>query len=243
MAAAKTFRWPGSSALHTVSWEDQKAAVAARHPGAAAAAPAAPAGPLVMPVDPTYQSDVGTAQRTRDTSLANVSQQRTSGLLGYGYGEDAATGALTFDPNNAFSKAMLLKKNYDQSRARTAQSIGSTGGLYTGAAQKAQDLVNIGQVGAEDSLQKSLLSFLAQNTQATANAGANYENAVGAADASRVGRIADNPLYMPASSTAAPAPAVAAPPPKGGVGTAVTKTKPKTKKPKTVTYTTGVKTP
>jgi len=261
------YRWstdpPGKPASHTIPEAQHKTNVqnliASRQPGAAAApaTPAAPTGPLAMPVDPTYQGQVAGAQKQLDTTLAGLAQQRTAGLIGYGYSEDPVTGALTFNPNDPFSKAMLLKRNYDQQRARTGQSMGSTGGLYTGAYQKAQDLVNIGQVGAEDSLQKSLISWLAQNTQARTNAGVGYENAVAGYDADRLDRIANNPLYTPDSSIAAPPAAPAAPtapkaPAKGSVGKPASKTnKPPnvatgvgtTRKPRVKTYTTGVKRP
>ena len=98
----------------------------------------------------------GLAGTRRTNTLAGLTQQRTSGLTNYGFTEAPGTGALAFDPNNPFSRASLLKKNYDISRARTGGQMASGGQLYAGVYQTAQDTLNRGQVGDEDTLQKSL---------------------------------------------------------------------------------------
>jgi hypothetical protein len=272
MAAAKKYRWPGSSALHTVSWEDQKAAVNARRtPGAAAtpAAPAAAGGPLALPVDTAYLGQTESLRNQRDQSIAATRQGRDATLLDFGYSgtfdpnTDALTGGLTFDPSNAFSKAALLKKSYDISRSSAAQSMGSRGGLYQGAFQNQQDLINRGQLQAEDALQTSLTSWLANNAAAIGAARTNYETGVSGAAGDATDRAANlqNPNYSPTAPGVAAATGAAgttSTSSTGGAGTqlyswptdapgkkpshTIPYSQHKTK-PKTVTYTTGVKTP
>jgi hypothetical protein len=181
-------------------------------PDPAPAAPAAdydpPQGaPLAAPPDAAYDDEVAGLGRQRDSTLTGLTQARTAGLLDYGFSEDPATKALAFDPNNPFSKAALLKKNYDTSRRSTGQSMGASGQLYSGAYQNAQDLTNRNQLGAENTLQSSLTSWLAQNTGSAAKAGTDYELGVARADGSRTARAGDSPLYAPtADLPAAPAP-------------------------------------
>jgi hypothetical protein len=160
-----------------------------------------------MPPDAGFQADMAAAAQKRAQTEAAVNQQRQAELIGAGYTEtnvdpNTGVGTLAFDPNDPFSKAALLKKNYDASRARTAQQMGSGGGLYAGSFQQAQDIGNRGQVQAESGLQDSLFSFLARNSGAFKQAGIDEQTAGIRADADRMGRIATNPLYQP--SDAAP---------------------------------------
>jgi hypothetical protein len=177
--------------------------------------PVRPVGPAATPADATFQADMGAAQRARAQTEAAVNQNRQAELIGAGFTETnidpkLGVGTLAFNPNDPFSKAALLKKNYDASRARTAQQMGSGGGLYTGAYQQAQDIGNRGQVQAESALHDSLFSFLSRNTGAFKQAGSDEELAGIRADSDRMGRIDTNPLYEP--SDARPAPAPKAPP-------------------------------
>lgn len=187
-------------------------------PASGAAAPggaaAAPTGETALPVDPSYLAAYNAATSRRDTSLAGLAQQRSSGLSDYGFNEGsydpsaAGFGALTVDPNNPFSKAALLKQTYDRSRRATGQTMAAGGGLYAGSYQNAQDAVNRGQLGAEDTLQKSLERFLAQNTRSYAQAGTDFNNTVAGAQADSISRFTSNPNYNPSpQQTAAAAPA------------------------------------
>ena len=238
--AAKKYRWPGSSALHTVSWEDQKKAVAARRPGAAAAAPATgpdgPAGPLASPVDTTYLGQTESLRNQRDQSIAASRQQRDATLLDYGYTgtfdptTDQLTG-LTLDLSNPFAKASVLKRTYDISRSSAGNRMASTGGLYQGAYQNQQDLINRGQLQAEDALQTSLTSWLANNAAAIGQARTNYETGVSAAAGDATDRAANlqNPNYQPTIPGGSAAAVGGTGLGVGGVGTPVTKTnKPRT---------------
>jgi hypothetical protein len=182
------------------------------------ATPAAPVSPVAVPAAPaysvsnlppdaSYEAQVAALARQRDDQIAALTQARTSGLSDYGFTE-GPNGALAFDPNNPYSKAALMKHTYDVSRRSTGQTMAAGGQLYSGAFQNAQDLVNRNQAQGEDSLQKSLIGFLARNTQGGVQARTGYETAVGQAYGDRVGRFQTNPLYDPAASPGdAPAPA------------------------------------
>lgn len=184
---------------------------------AAPAVPAAPAAPQYslsnLPVDATYDQQVAALQRQRDNTLAALTQQRTSSLSNYGFTE-GPNGTLAFDPNNPFSQAALLKKNYDTNRRSTGQTLAAGGQMYSGAFQNAQDLINRNQLQSEDSLSKQVLNFLMRNTSAATEARTGYETAAGQAYGDRLSRFQSNPNYDPASGApdapgAAPAPSTA----------------------------------
>lgn len=183
---------------------------------AASAPSAVPVAPAVsqyslsnLPPDASYDAAIAGLQRQRGDTLAGLTQARTSGLSDYGF-QEGPNGALTFDPNNPFSKAAVMKKSYDTNRRSNAQSLGAGGQQYSGAFQNAQDLVNRNQVQGEDALQKSLIGFLARNTQGVTQANTGYETAAGQAYGDRVSRFGENPLYDPASAQQPVAPVNAA---------------------------------
>lgn len=260
------FRWPtdppGKAPAHSKSWEAHQEALKTK--GAAPAAPAAPTpGQAPLPVDPSYDAEIGGLTTRRDTTLGGLTGARTRGLAEYGFTEgafDPATqemGALAFDPNNPFAKAALLKKTFDTSRAASGQSMGAGGQLYAGAYQNQQDLIGRNQLQGEDALQKSLAAFLAGNTGQRTQAQTDFELGSGQAFGDRVTRANTNPLYSPTTpavpppaAPAAPAATPAAPAAKGmtikaGPNVKATKntTVSKKRKGKTVTYTTSVKGP
>jgi hypothetical protein len=232
-------RWPtdppGKAPSHTKSW----AAHQASSTKPAAAAPAAPAPvqsplPLIEPPDAAFTAEAEGLGETYRKDLVGNTEGRKRGLSDYGFLEDETTGGLTFDANNPFSRAALLKKNYDTQRARTGQSMAMGGNLYAGAGQHSQDLVNADQLGAEDTLQKSLGEFLLGNTDSKRRIGEDYARGLRNADESRLGRINDNPLYSPTTSAAD---AAAVTPPSQGIGSAVSTTK----RPSTIKAGPGVK--
>jgi hypothetical protein len=253
------FRWPtdppGKAPAHTKSWEAHNAS--STKP--AAAAPVQSPLPLIEPPDASFTAEIEGLGKTYRSDLVGNTEGRKRGLSDYGFTEDETTGGLTFDANNPFSRAALLKKNYDTQRARTGQTMAMSGNLYSGAGQHSQDLVNVDQLGAEDTLQKSLGEFLLGNTDSRRRIGEDYASGLRQADESRVGRINDNPLYSP---TASAADAAAVTPPSQGIGKPATTTKKpstikagpgvkatknttvsKKKNGKTVTYTTSIKGP
>jgi len=157
-----------------------------------APAPSPPRPAFQLGADPGYLAAEAAARQQRDVTLGGLTQQRASGLGDYGYSEGAG-GALTVDPNNPFSKAALLKQSYDRSRATSGQRMASAGQLYAGAFQNQQDLVNRGQLQSEDALQKSLIRFLAQNTQSAKQAQAGYGTTTSQAASDAAARFAANP--------------------------------------------------
>lgn len=160
---------------------------------AAPAVPAAPAPPRptfnpgVLPPDATYDQTLAGLSRQRDVTLAGLATQKQQGLLNYGYTQDQS-GGLAFDPTNPYSQAAILKRNYDQSRASSGISLAARGQLYSGAYQNAQDYANRQELQSSDALQKQLMAFLSQNTQAGAQAGVAYEQGVGQAGGDRISR-------------------------------------------------------
>jgi hypothetical protein len=183
---------------------DQYQAWLAKQGGAAGApgggggggAAASPYSASNLPPDPQYDAQVLAAQKRRDFGLTGLTGERTRELSDYGFTE--GPGGPVFDPNNPFSKAAVLKYNYDKARRASAQSMGSTGGLYSGAFQSTQDYVNRGQLGAEDALTKGLQAFLAANTRSAEQVGGlDYTDALNAAAEGRIGRFQTNPLYNP----------------------------------------------
>lgn len=197
-------QWASGGFLKALQGGGAKPAPAPAAPaaGAPAGAGAAP-NPMLLPPDPLFDAQLAGLAQSKDVTVAGLGSQRTQGLANYGYTE-SPTGALAYDPRNPFAQAAQLKRNYDTSRRASGQTMASRGGLYSGAYQNQQDAVNRGQLQAQDTLQKSLGAFLAQNTAETANTRAKYQTDVGLASGERITRIPDNPLYMPVAPAAAP---------------------------------------
>jgi hypothetical protein len=162
-----------------------------------------------LPPDASYDSIIASLQKTRDQGIAGLVGERTRTLSDYGF-QEGPNGALTFDPNNPFSKASVMKQTYDTNRRSTGQSMGAGGQLYSGAYQNSQDLINRNQLQSEDALTKNIQGFLARNTQDQATTGTSYETAAGQAYGDRVGRFQTNPLYDPATAASTPAAATPA---------------------------------
>lgn len=200
-------RAPSLAQVLAPSWGRPAGAAPPAGGGGSTAAPATPAAPQYslanLPPDASYEQAIALLQRQRDEGLAGLLQQRQGSLLDYGFRE-GPNGALTFDPNNPRSKAAELKRAYDTNRRSTGQSLASQGQLYSGAYQNAQDLVNRNQLGAEDTMQKSLIGFLARNTQARKQTLTGYETSAQDAYGDRIGRFQANPLYDPAASSVDP---------------------------------------
>ena len=174
-----------------------------------AAAPGAAPSPYNysnLPPDDTYTSEVDAARLRRDNTFTDIEAERGRGFTEYGFTSvvDPKTGATApgaYDPTNPFSKASILKKNYDLDRRAKGQSMAAAGNLYSGAYQNAQDLVNRGELQGNDALLKSLGGFLARNTLEKKDAGTAYETAAGDAYGRRVARFDTNPLYNPPGAT------------------------------------------
>lgn len=170
---------------------------------------AAPATPSVLPPDPGYDATRAALASKRDQTISGLQGQRASTLLDYGYTEQPGAGSLSFDAQNPFSRAAQLKLRYDQARNGANTSYAARGQLYSGALQNARNELNRQQAGAEDSLQKSLLAFLAQNTGQQSGAQSDFELGDAQALSQRLANAASNPLYQPA--VAGETPVVASP--------------------------------
>jgi hypothetical protein len=148
--------------------------------------------PNALPVDPTYDQQIGVYGKRRDDSYADLTNQRTGGLLDYGYTEQqdgtGKTTGLTFDPSNPNSRAALLLKHYQQSKAGTQNSMAARGQLYAGARVNAQNANDSNYQVADDQQRKALLQFLARNSGAARDAGTNYEANAGVAQGDRISR-------------------------------------------------------
>jgi hypothetical protein len=169
-------------------------------PAVAAAAPHA----SVLPPDASYEQQVALLGQQHDIDLSNLTQAKQQALSQYGYTQDSA-GALAFDATNPFSQAAMLKRNYDQAQRGNTNSYAARGQLYSGALQNAQNQTAFQNQAGNDALQKSLLGFLANNTQGVAQSGVNYQTGLAGAEGTRVQNAATNPLYEAAAAPAAPA--------------------------------------
>jgi hypothetical protein len=176
------------------------------------AAPAAPAPttfanrpPAQLPVDPSYEGQVAALARNRDDTLLSLAAQRAQNLQEYGFTE-APTGGVAFDPSNPFSRAALLRKNYQESKQGTQTGYAARGQLYAGALQTAQAANDTGFNQNENSLERALLGFLANNQGAQNRARSSYETSVAQAMADRVLRaqqdLANNPPVVPDAAAA-----------------------------------------
>jgi hypothetical protein len=198
---------PGVQTLVGQLNASQPAAFTPQTPTSSAPAPSSSPTPKVdvnsLPVDPTYDQQIAALMKRRDDSLAGLTQQRTGGLLNYGYSAtfDAAGNAtgLSFDPNNPYSRAALARKHHQQAKTGTQNRYAASGQLYAGSLINAQNANDQGFAQDEDSRQKQLLSFLARNLSAQADARNAYEAGAGSASGERISRAQSSPLYNPAT--------------------------------------------
>jgi hypothetical protein len=202
-----------------IAWHDPlhgaRPAAVTGPPLPAAPAPAAPApapvtfanlAPAQLPVDPTYDAAEAALRRQRDDTLLSLGAQRTQNLQEYGFNEGPG-GAVAFDPTNPFSRAALLRKNYQESKAGTQTGYAARGQLYAGALQTAQAANDTGFNQNENALERALIGFLASNQGAQDRARSSYETSVAQAMADRVLRaqqdLANNPPVVPDAGPAA----------------------------------------
>jgi hypothetical protein len=164
-----------------------------------------------LPVDPAFDDQIGGLTKTRDDTIAGLVAQRTGTKLDFGYDEtlnpDGTVAALTFDPLNVNSRAAQMKKRYDQSKAGTTNSLAARGQLYSGAMANAQGANDSNYSTSSDSLQKSLLKYLAGNRIDQGAARSNFETNAGIAGGDRITRA----INASAANTSAPTSAADAP--------------------------------
>lgn len=165
-------------------------------------------GPTALPVDPTYDAQIGAYGRTRDDSIAGLEGQRTAGLLGYGYtatyDANGNVSGLAYDPNNPYSQAALARVAYQQSKEGSSNSLaarGQFGGALTNAQNANDTNFNVG----ENSRQTLLTNFLNGINTGEIAARNDYNTNFANAGADRLGRAPTNPNYTSTDAGAKPA--------------------------------------
>lgn len=160
-------------------------------------------GSAALPVDPTYDAEVGGLAKQKADRIARLTQGRTGALLDYGYNAqyDPAGNAvgLSFDPNNPNSRAAQLKRRYQEGKRGTTNSYAGRGMLWDGSQTEAQAGVDRGYTTADDQMTKALLRFLGNTQSGIADAGTSYELGMAQAGGGRVSRAASNANYTAAA--------------------------------------------
>jgi hypothetical protein len=161
-------------------------------PAAASAATAATNPDAQAPLGPDaqYTQQMLALARQRDDAITGLQTQRRQTMLNTGY--SGQPGSLTFDPTDPYSKAAMLKQTYERHRRSTGQQLGAGGQLYSGAYLNAQNQISRDQLQGEDALQKSLVSYLAQNDAGQASATTNYDLGVNQAWSDRLNRAVNS---------------------------------------------------
>jgi len=155
-----------------------------------------PIGVPGLPVDPIFSNDLGSAQRTHDSTISQLNVQRANTAAEYGYtptyDEKGLIRSLAVDPNNPYAKANLLKKSYTENRAGTLNNMASRGQLYAGSLGVAQGINDSNYQQGSNALQNAFINFIAQNQGQINTTHTNYANALAAADSERVARAVAN---------------------------------------------------
>jgi hypothetical protein len=172
--------------------------------GGGSPAPAAPQGftvqPSTLPPDPVYQAAISALQGTEANTLAGLTQQRGAYLSSAGYTEDPTTHAISFDPNNPYSQAALLRQHYQQAKTGNTNSYAAAGQLYAGSLQNAQNATTDSYNASDNALTNAVINFLASNTNAQTGVQNAYDTGAGQALATSVQNAPNNPLYAPFSA-------------------------------------------
>lgn len=172
-------------------------------PGAGGKTATVPNVQPALPVDPQYNAETGGYWRDYGNTVAGLDLGRQQTFTDYGYtptidnGTDLVTG-YTFDPNNPFSRAALLKKHFDEQRAGDTTSMAAQGQLYSGAFVNRKNYTDFQDLQGTDALQKGIANFIGTNNLGHGTAGTTLATNLGNANAGRVGRAQTNPNYHPA---------------------------------------------
>lgn len=164
--------------------------------------------------DPLYLADIGTANKQKETTLANLGTQRTLAATDYGYNptydEHGLVKSLAVDPNNPYSKAALLTKSYQDNLRRNQGSFASRGQLYAGSLGVAQSLEDQNFSQGSNSLTNAFIRFIATNQGQINQANTDWTGAIARAEgegAYRASQAEPAPAPAPSGGGAAPTPA------------------------------------
>lgn len=145
-----------------------------------------------LPFDAQYDSEIGAAAKTRDTTLAGIGRERTDALATYGYtGTFDSQGNLTgraFDPNNPFSRAALLKRSYEQGSRGNTNRMAARGQLNSGAFQNLKNATDFNYQQGEDANLRSFNSLIGSLIGRQQQANSTYDTSVVGSGAARLAR-------------------------------------------------------
>ena len=146
----------------------------------------APAEP--MPHSAAYDNAMGAATRNRAQALGANKYSVGQVKANYGFDNPGA---------NPYSKAALLQKSYDQTRAGSINSAAASGQLYSGSLQNRQnaDLQNFGS--AQHQLRTNYEQELFDLGQEWITAKNQYETDTGQAETDRAEEAANTPAEDP----------------------------------------------
>lgn len=181
--------------------------VAARTNAANAPKPA----PNPLPTDAQFVGDVDALMRRAGAQRARIAQDRASLYSSSGYtptfDPSGNLTALAEDPTNPFSRAAVLREQFQRSRTDAANS----GAMYAGSAVKRQGMVNDAENQASYGLKQDFLGRARglnyQESQIGPDAGERYRTALGNAIARHTGDPAP-PTPAPVQQATAQAPHV-----------------------------------
>jgi hypothetical protein len=124
---------------------------------------AVPGGP---PLDPLMLQSLDTNQRNFNVGNLQLTGERARTLQSYGYtgqfdkNDALVPGSLKFDPTDPYSRAALLKQNFDRQRNTRANQMAAMGQRTSGAFLSGQNALIRNEAQGTDQLTKSLGTFL-----------------------------------------------------------------------------------
>lgn len=160
-------------------------------PAAPGVTPAPALGPQAQPIDPIFDAQMGSANRSFSQTIAGLGYQR--GQLGsiYGLGINAQ-GVVVDDPSNPFSRAAAYQQLYDRSVKGTRNSMAARGQLYAGSLQNAQNENARMNTQRRDALIREFMAAQQSIAQRELAAQGAYQDAEGSARAEAIQRAIQN---------------------------------------------------
>lgn len=164
-----------------------------------------------MPVDPAYDSAIGSAQHGLTTGLLGAGYRRAQLGQTYGLGQ-RADGTVFDDVSNPYSLAAEQQKAHDRAVRGTQTSMAAQGQLYSGAFQNAQNANAQTALRNRDSLVRSFQAAQQDISNDEQGILGEHFGATAGAEAERIARALQNrPLAAQVASGAESVPAPAPP--------------------------------